>query len=153
MEVGDEFPGFRLTDQNGAEVDSAELAGVAHVVYFYPRDNTPGCTAEALDFNASLAEFEAVGVRVLGVSADSVKSHANFADRHGLGFTLLSDPDKVLLNAVGAWGTKRMYGREYEGVFRTTFLIGRDGRVARAWRKVRVKGHVAEVLEAARALG
>lgn len=152
MNIGDKFPAFKLKNQDGAEFDSASLSGKAYVIYFYPRDNTSGCTKEALDFNASLDGFKATGIRVIGVSADSVESHKKFAEKHGLEFTLLSDPDKELLIPVGAWGPKKLYGKEYEGITRTTFLVGADGLVAKVWNKVKVNGHVAEVLKAAEAL-
>lgn len=152
MEVGDIFPKFKLADQDGNVFDSGSLEGKPAVVYFYPRDNTSGCTKEALGFNALLSDFEALGVKVIGVSADSVASHRKFADKHGLNFTLVSDPDKVLIKGAGAWGPKKLYGKDYEGIIRSTFLVGADGKVAAAWKKVKVDGHAQAVLDAASAL-
>ena len=140
--VGDEAPGFCLPNQDGEEVCLEGFRGSWVVLYFYPRDNTKGCTLEALDFTANLEAFEELGAVVLGVSPDSVRSHRGFCDRHGLGITLLSDPDHEVLERYGVWQIKKMYGREFHGVERSTFIIDPEGRVAHAWRKVRVKGHV-----------
>jgi len=122
------------------------------VLYFYPRDDTPGCTREALDFTALAPEFDAAGVTVLGISRDSVAKHGKFIAKHGLGIELLSDPDATVSTGYGVWVEKKMYGRTSMGIQRATFLIAGDGRVARVWPKVKVAGHAAEVLEAARAL-
>jgi len=115
------------------------------VLYFYPKDNTKGCTLEALDFTMNRDEFEKMGATVLGVSPDSVKSHRGFCDKHGLSITLLSDPEHEALESYGVWQLKKMYGREYYGVVRSTFLVDPEGNVAHAWRKVRVKDHVEAV--------
>jgi peroxiredoxin Q/BCP len=152
LKVGDPAPSFALEGDGGTQVSSSELAKKAYVIYFYPRDNTPGCTQEACDFRDNFARIEAAGVRVFGVSKDSVKSHDGFKAKFDLPFTLLSDPDKRLHQAYGAWGTKTMYGKEVEGTIRSTFLVDRKGRIAAAWPNVKVKGHVDEVLAAIAAL-
>ncbi len=143
---GKKAPTFSLADQTGKTVSSSELAGKPYVLYFYPKDNTPGCTMEACDFRDSFARFNKEKVRVFGVSPDSSKSHAGFAAKFELPFTLLADTDKALVNAYGVWVKKQNYGREYMGVERSTFLVGADGNVAKVWRNVRVKGHVDSVL-------
>lgn len=150
--VGDAVPPFSLVDQAGRTVTSAGLLGNAYVLYFYPRDNTPGCTREAQGFRDTGAELAAAGVRVLGVSPDSAASHARFSAQHGLDFTLLSDPDRSVAQAFGAYGPKRVMGRETVGILRSTFLVDAAGAIHRLWRGVRVEGHVAEVLAAAREL-
>jgi len=122
------------------------------VLYFYPKDNTPGCTTEALDFTARAAEFDAAGAVVLGVSKDSVKKHDNFVAKQELKVILLSDADSDTCERYGAWGEKQMYGKTYEGILRSTVLIDGAGKVAQVWPKVSVKGHAEEVLEAVRAL-
>jgi peroxiredoxin Q/BCP len=121
------------------------------VLYFYPKDDTSGCTAEAIAFNGMRAEFEAAGVALIGVSPDSPASHAKFKKKHGLEFTLAADESKRMLRAYGVWVEKSMYGRKYMGVERTTLLIAPDGRISKIWRKVKVPGHAAEVLSAAKA--
>lgn len=148
LQVGDAAPAFELEADGGGTVSSRELAKKPYVVYFYPKDNTPGCTQEACDFRDNIARIEAAGVRVFGVSKDSVKSHDGFKAKFALPFTLLSDPDKSLHLAYGAWGAKKMYGKEVEGTIRSTFLVDKAGRIAAAWPKVSVKGHVDKVLEA-----
>jgi peroxiredoxin Q/BCP len=145
-------PSFDLPDQHGQSVSSADLAGNPYVLYFYPKDDTPGCTTEACGFRDALSEFEAAGVTVLGVSPDSPASHKKFADKFGLTFQLLSDPDKQLAKAYGIWVLKKNYGREFMGIERSTFLVGADGRIKQTWRRVRVNGHVAAVQEAAASL-
>lgn len=152
LKVGDSAPAFELVGDGGVTVRSSELAKKPYVIYFYPRDNTPGCTTEACDFRDNFARIEAAGVRVFGVSKDSVKSHDGFKAKYELPFTLLSDPDKTLHAAYGAWGTKMMYGKEVEGTIRSTFLVDKKGRIAAAWPSVKVKGHVDEVLAAIDAL-
>jgi len=150
--VGSRAPRFTLVDDRGERLSSAALAGQAYVLYFCPRDNTSGCTREAQGFRDAAREFAALGVRVIGVSPDPTASHARFRDQHGLGFTLLSDPERSVARAFGAYGPKRSMGRETVGIVRSTFLIDGAGRIRRAWRGVRVDGHVAEVLAAAREL-
>lgn len=150
--VNDVAPTFELPADGGRTVSSSELTGKPYVLYFYPKDSTPGCTTEACDFRDSFARITAAGATVLGVSKDSVKSHDRFKAKHELPFPLLADTELTLHQAYGAWGKKMMYGKEYEGAIRSTFLIGADGRVAAEWRKVRVKGHVDEVIAALEAL-
>ena len=149
MEEGAAMPAVSVTGAHGP-IALAELTGRA-VIYFYPKDDTPGCTREAQDFSALEQEYAAVGVRVIGVSKDTAASHARFSAKHGLSVELASDEDGSVCDAFGVWGEKRMYGRIYMGVERATFLFD-GGRLVRAWRKVKVPGHAATVLEAARRL-
>ncbi|MGV2978860.1 peroxiredoxin [Camelimonas sp. ID_303_24] len=144
-------PDLRLPLGAGGEVSLADLRGRKVVVYFYPKDNTPGCTTEALEFNGLKPEFEAAGATVIGVSPDAVASHQKFAARHGLDIALAADPELKTLEAWGVWVEKSMYGRRYMGVERTTALIGADGKIIRIWRKVKPAGHAKEVLAVARA--
>jgi peroxiredoxin Q/BCP len=150
--VGKKAPAFALADRAGKIQRSAALAGKPSVLYFYPKDDTPGCTREACDFRDGLADFSRAGIRVLGVSPDSPASHDRFAAKYGLSFTLLSDPDKTLAQAYGVWVKKKNYGREYMGIERSTFLVDGRGVVRRVWRGVKVAGHVQAVLDAAREL-
>ena len=150
--VGDVAPDFCLPDQDGVEVCLSGLRGRWVVLYFYPRDNTPGCTREARDFSERLEEFERLGAVVLGVSKDSVESHRRFRERHGLRVTLLSDLEHRVIEAYGAWGRKKSRGREYYGTVRSTFIIDPEGVVRRVWRNVKVKGHADEVLKALKEL-
>lgn len=152
LDVGDAMPPFRLPRDGGGELDSASLAGKPFVLFFYPKDNTEGCTREAIDFSMLKPDFDRLGVAVIGVSPDSAKSHDRFKAKHGLGVDLVADEDKQVLEAFGLWVEKSMYGRKYMGVERTTLLVGDDRRIARIWRRVKVAGHAAEVLEAAKAL-
>lgn len=146
LEPGDKAPDFTLPDQDGEPVSLEDFAGRRVVVYFYPRDDTSGCTKEACQFNENLAAFRAVGVPVIGISPDSADRHVRFRAKHGLGFPLLSDPDHAVMEAYGAWGEKSMYGKRTVGVIRSTFIIGADGRLERAWYSVRSDGHAARVL-------
>jgi peroxiredoxin Q/BCP len=148
---GDRAPDFELSDADDKLVRLADFSGRKLVLYFYPKDDTSGCTRQAIDFNALRAEFARVGTDLLGVSPDSVASHVKFRKKHDLALPLASDEAKDTLNAYGVWTQKSMYGRKYMGVERTTFLI-RDGKIARTWRKVSVPGHAEEVLEAAKSL-
>lgn len=152
LEVGKKAPAFTLESSEGGTVKLSDFAGKAVVIYFYPRDNTPGCTTEANDFRAAMAKFKKLDVSVLGVSKDSIASHEKFRDKYKLNFALLSDPDGKMIEAYGAWGDKNMYGKKMKGIIRSTVLIGSDGKVAAVWPKVSVKGHVDAVLEAAKAL-
>ena len=152
LKEGTAAPAFKTNDANGETVSLKDLRGRKVVLYFYPKDDTSGCTREAIDFARLKAEFAASGIDVIGVSPDSTASHDAFKAKHGLDFSLASDPDKAVLEAYGVWTQKSMYGRTYMGVERSTFLIGPDGRIARIWRKVKVPGHAAAVLQAARAL-
>lgn len=144
-DVGDEAPRFCLPDQNGEEICLDRFKGGWLILYFYPRDNTKGCTLEAIDFTSNLEELEILGAVIVGVSPDSVKSHRNFCDKHGLKITLLSDPEHGVLKMYGVWQLKKMYGREFHGVVRSTFIIDPDGIIRKVWRKVKVKGHVEAV--------
>lgn len=152
VEAGKKAPAFTAKTGRGATVKLADLRGKPVVLYFYPKDNTSGCTVEAQQFQASLAEFEEAGAVVLGVSPDSAKSHCNFADKFELKFDLVVDEDHALAEKFGVWVEKSMYGRKYMGIQRATFLIGPDGIVAKAWPKVKPNGHAADVLEAVKAL-
>lgn len=148
--VGDKAPAFKLPKDGGGDLALSNFKGRKLVLYFYPKDDTSGCTAEAKNFNSLKADFDKAGTDVVGVSPDSVKSHDKFKAKYELEFALASDESKAMLEAYGVWVEKSMYGRKYMGVERTTFLIGADGKIAQVWRKVKVPGHVAEVLEAAR---
>ncbi|MEO8553088.1 MAG: thioredoxin-dependent thiol peroxidase [Kofleriaceae bacterium] len=152
LEVGKKAPAFSLESSDGGKVKLADLAGKPVVVYFYPRDNTPGCTTEANDFRTAMPQLKKLGVTVLGVSKDSIASHCKFRDKYELNFPLLSDPDGKMLEAYGAWGEKNMYGKKMMGIIRSTVLIDDKGKVAAVWPKVSVKGHVDAVIEAAKAL-
>ncbi len=149
---GEEAPNFCLPDQDGREICLDSFRGRWVVLYFYPKDNTKGCTQEALDFTSRLEDFQELGAAVLGVSPDSVRSHKKFAEKHGLKVILLSDESKDVLKMYGVWKLKKRYGREYYGVERSTFLIDPEGVIRKVWRNVRVKGHVEEVLQALREL-
>ncbi len=148
MNIQDKAPNFTLPDQNGAKVSLSSFKGQNVVLYFYPKDNTPGCTLEAIRFTALKAKFDALKTVVLGVSADSEKSHCSFAEKHNLGITLLSDPEHAVLEQYGVWQLKKNYGKEYFGIIRSTFLIGPDQRILKIWNKVKVEGHAEEVLDA-----
>jgi peroxiredoxin Q/BCP len=150
--VGKIAPDFDLETDGGGRVRLSELAGKKVVVYFYPADDTSGCTLEAIDFTKASRAFAAAGTTVIGISKDTAKSHDKFKKKHKLGVTLAADPDKKAIAAFGVWVEKSMYGRKYMGVERATFLIGPDRRIAKEWRKVRVSGHVEEVLAEAKAL-
>ena len=150
LQVGRRAPAFTLPASSGDQVCLSDHAGKVVVVYFYPRDSTPGCTLEAQDFQAALPVLERLGAVVLGVSKDSIASHCKFADRYRLAFPLLSDPDGKVIEAYGAWGEKNMYGKKIQGILRTTVVIDGDGKVARVFPGVKVKGHVDAVLEAVR---
>ena len=150
--VGDKAPGFALATDDGGRVSHASLKGRPYVIYFYPKDDTSGCTREALDFSAAAKKFAALGVPVLGVSKDSLESHQKFRAKHKLKLALGSDPDLEAAQAWGVWGEKTLYGRKYMGMERATFLVDAKGRIAAAWRKVKVPGHVEAVLAAAKAL-
>lgn len=150
LDTGDIAPAFSLPRDGGGMVSLADFAGKPVIVYFYPRDDTPGCTTEAVGFSAEAEAFAAAGATVIGISKDSVKSHDKFRDKHGLGVILASDEADDVCERYGVWGEKSMYGKTFMGIERTTFLIAADGRIARVWRKVKVPGHVAEVLAATR---
>lgn len=151
MVEGDAMPAVSAVAADGTAVSLDGLALPA-VVYFYPKDDTPGCTREALDFSALSAQFAAAGASVVGVSKDSAARHAKFAAKHDLSVRLLSDESGAVCDAFGTWGEKMLYGKTYMGIERATFLFGRDGRLVRAWRKVKVPGHAEAVLEAVQGL-
>jgi peroxiredoxin Q/BCP len=153
VQDGDKAPDFALPTDSGETLELAKLKGEPVVLYFYPKDDTSGCTAEAKDFTQLAPDFRKAGVEVIGVSPDSVASHQKFRRKYDLDIRLAADPDKAVALAYGVWVEKSMYGRKYMGVERSTFLIDGKGRVARSWRKVKVPGHAAEVLAAASALG
>lgn len=150
--VGALAPEFTAQSDAGSPVSLAALRGRPVVLYFYPRDDTPTCSAQACEFRDGFPQFAAAGAVVLGVSTDSVKSHARFREKFALPFTLVSDPDHAIADAYGVWQEKSMYGRKYMGVVRTTFLVDAEGRIARVWQKVRTKGHADEVAAAVAAL-
>ena len=145
LNVGDVVPEFCLPNQDEEEICLRDIRGRWIVLYFYPKDNTPGCTTEACDFTAALPDFEGLDAIVLGVSPDSPKKHRNFIEKKDLKITLLSDEDKALCSLLGVWQLKKFMGKEYMGVVRSTFLIDPEGKVAAVWPKVRVKGHVDDV--------
>lgn len=152
LNESDQVPDVTLTGMDGAPLSLAAFRGNKLVLYFYPKDDTSGCTREAQDFTALAGEFEKAGAWILGVSKDDPKKHARFTAKYDLKVSLASDMDGSVCEAFGTWGEKSLYGRKYMGIERATFLIDRDGTVSRVWRKVKVPGHAEEVLTAARAL-
>ena len=152
LSVGDLAPDFDLPTDGGGQAKLADFKGRKLVLYFYPKDDTTGCTNEANGFSELAGEFAKAGTTVIGVSKDSVKSHDRFKAKYGLDFTLASDVEGNTVEAYGAWVQKKLYGREYMGIDRSTFLIDGEGRIRKLWRKVKVGGHVAEVLAQAQAL-
>ncbi|MES2302877.1 MAG: peroxiredoxin [Pseudomonadota bacterium] len=151
--VGDAFPDIAMTAPDGSTVKASDRSGKKLVVFFYPKDDTPGCTTENKDFSNLYGEFQTAGIAVLGVSKDPPKKHLKFAEKHALTAPLASDAETGgLSDALGIWTEKSMYGRTYMGMERTTYLVGTDGRIAHIWNKVKVKGHADEVLAAAKAL-
>jgi thioredoxin-dependent peroxiredoxin len=149
---GSKAPAFKLPSDGGTSVSLADFKGRKLVIYFYPKADTPGCTQESIDFSALRTEFRKAGTDILGVSADPVAAQEKFKKKHDLAMALLSDETHNMLEAYGVWGKKSMYGKTFMGIIRTTFLIGPGGRIARIWPKVKVAGHAAEVLAAAKAL-
>lgn len=152
LNVGDAVPEVTLKDADGADFTLARYRGKPLVVYFYPKADTPGCTSEAKDFTALAADFAALGVPVVGISRDKPARLKKFAEKYGLTVTLASDEPGEMCEAFGTWVEKSLYGRKYMGIERASFLIGADGKIQRSWPKVKVKGHAAEVLEAAKSL-
>jgi peroxiredoxin Q/BCP len=152
VEAGAKAPDFDLATDGGADVNLAALKGRPVVLYFYPKDDTSGCTNEAKDFTALKPDFDAAGATVIGVSKDSVASHARFRKKYDLAIVLGSDPEGAVVEAYGSWVQKSLYGRQYMGIDRSTFLIDGEGVMRRIWRKVKVAGHAAQVLEALRGL-
>lgn len=148
LKPGDPAPEFSASATDGSTLRLSDLKGRPVILYFYPRDDTPGCTKEACAFRDEYAAFKKKGAVILGVSADSVKSHGKFTEKFKLPFPLLADEDKAIVKAYGAWGEKSFMGRKYEGIHRVTFLIGVDGRIQNVWPKVKPEAHAAEVLAA-----
>jgi len=148
LEVGDKAPAFRAKNQDGETMSLSDFKGRPLVVYFYPKDDTPGCTKEACSFRDGWSKFKKRGVAVVGVSTDDEKSHRKFADKFSLPFPLLADPEKKIVNDYGVWGEKSMYGRKYMGTNRVTYLIDGKGKIAAVWPKVKPDGHADQILEA-----
>jgi len=146
LQPGQTAPAFRIPDQTGTVQDSKALKGKPYLVYFYPKDSTPGCTVQACGLQSDLAQFNKLGITVLGVSMDSVASHAKFAEKYGLRFPLLADTDKALIEAYGVWVEKSMYGKKYMGISRSSFLVAANGKIQHVWEKVNTKTHAADVL-------
>ncbi len=147
LKEGDKVPYFSLSDQMGETITSDYLRGKTTVLYFYPKDDTPGCTKEACSFRDAYADILVKGIFVIGVSADTQASHAKFTDKYGLPFKLLSDPDKNFIKACGAWGIKKNYGKSYEGIIRSTLIIGPEGNIIRVFPKVSPANHAAELMK------
>jgi peroxiredoxin Q/BCP len=152
LKEGDKAPGFDLPTLGEEKVSLAQFKGTPVVLYFYPKDDTSGCTRQAVEFSAEIEAFRAAGAEVIGISPDGLKSKGKFRDKHDLKVRLLADEERSAIEAYGVWAEKKMYGRSYMGVDRSTFLIGADGNIKRIWRGVKVPGHVEEVLEAVRAM-
>lgn len=152
IEAGQKAPAFTLTADGGEKVRLSELKGQPVVVYFYPRDDTPGCTREACAFRDQSAALKKLGAKVLGISTDSIESHGKFRDKYQLSFPLLADPDHAVSEKYGAWREKNMYGKKSMGIQRSTFLIDADGKVAKVWKAVKVDGHVEQVIAALKEL-
>ena len=151
-DINDTAPDFTLPRDGGGEVTLSDLQGGPVVLFFYPKDDTPGCTKESIGFSADMTAFEAAGAKVFGISKDTVAKHDKFVAKHDLTTPLLSDAEGSTCEDYGVWKEKSMYGKKFWGIERTTFLIGADGKISRIWPKVKVNGHVSDVLEAVRAL-
>ena len=152
LNVGDDAPGFELPRDGGGSVRLSDFRGRPVVVYFYPKDDTEGCTKEAIGFSEAVDEFRTAGAEIIGISPDAVKSHDKFRDKYRLTVILAADEEKHAISAYDVWREKKMYGRTYMGVDRSTFLIDKDGKIAHIWRSVKIPGHVDEVLSAVKAL-
>jgi len=148
LDVGDKAPDFKLKNEEGDEVALTDFKGKTVVLYFYPKDDTPGCTKEACGFRDSEKKFKSKNAVIVGVSADGEASHVKFKEKYGLPFHLLSDPEKKMIQAYGVWKEKSMYGKKYMGIERTTLVVGPDGKIRKIFPKVKVDGHIEEVLEA-----
>lgn len=148
LEEGDKAPDFKGVDQNENEIQLSDYAGKKLVLFFYPKDNTPGCTAEACNLRDNFDALREKGYELLGVSPDSARKHQNFIKKHNLPFPLLADTEKEVLNAYGAWGPKKFMGRAYDGVHRTTFVIDEEGKIEKVFKKVKTKAHTEQILEA-----
>ena len=147
LKTGEKAPSFKLQDSEGMVHSLEDYQGKTFVVYFYPKDDTPGCTKEACSFRDNYSAFEEAGVEIIGISPDTVESHQKFSEKYELPFTLLADPDHKVCEAYEVWGLKKSFGREYEGVFRTTFIIGPEGKIKRVFENVKPSEHSQEVLE------
>ncbi len=152
LESGSKAPAFTLPTDEDGKIALKDMAGKKLVLFFYPKDDTPGCTKEAIGFSEVLEEFERVNTKVVGISKDTISKHAKFREKHDLSVTLASDEEGKIIEKYGAWVEKNMYGRKYMGIERSTFLIDETGKIQEIWRKVRVPGHVDKVLAAAKAL-
>ena len=152
LQAGDRAPAFRLETDGGSEISTAKLKGKPFVLYFYPKDDTTGCTKEAIAFSQEKKKFESLGATIIGVSKDNVSSHKKFREKHRLGIVLASDPDLKAAEAFGTWVEKSMYGRHYMGMDRATFLVDEKGVILALWRKVKVPGHAEAVLQALRGI-
>lgn len=153
VQIGQTVPDFTLPGSNGKDVSLSDFRGKKVVLYFYPKDMTPGCTTESCDFRDYHSGFEELNAVVLGISPDDLTSHDKFIEKHNLPFVLLADEEQKVSELFGVWKLKKMYGKEFMGIERSTFLIDEEGKLANQWRKVKVDGHVQEVLEAVRELG
>lgn len=147
LKEGDKAPEFAGVNEKGEEISLSDYRGKKLVLYFYPKDNTPGCTAEACNLRDNYQALKDAGYEILGVSPDSERKHQNFIDKYELPFPLIADTDKEILQKYGVWGEKQMYGRTYEGVFRTTFLIDEEGKIEKVFKKVKTKAHAEQILE------
>jgi thioredoxin-dependent peroxiredoxin len=147
LKTGDPAPSFKGVDQNGNEVDLNNLKGIKVVLYFYPKDDTPGCTAEACDLRDNYEHLLSKGYKVIGVSPDNLKSHQKFAEKYNLPFPILPDPDRAIIEAYGVWGPKKFLGKSYEGVLRTTFIISEEGLIEEVFSKVDTKNHTQQILK------
>lgn len=152
LEIGDIAPSFALQNQDGVEVRLQDILGKTLVLYFYPKDNTSGCSLEAQDFTALLGEFQSLGANVVGVSPDSIQSHKRFIEAKGLKLMLLSDPSRSVSASYGAYGTKKMYGKEVQGIIRSTFVISKEGKILKTFYNVKAKEHAGKVLEFVKSL-
>ncbi len=148
IKEGDKLPAFKLKNQEGKDIELQDYKGKNLVIYIYPKDDTPGCTIEAIDFSTLKPEFEKKNTVILGLSKDSIKKHQSFCEKHKLTIHLLSDPDVNYINALGAWQEKSMYGKTYMGIIRSTYLVNAEGVISKIWNKVKVKNHAKQVLDA-----
>ncbi len=148
LNIGDQAPGFTGTDQNGNQISLKDFKGNKIILYFYPKANTPGCTAESCNLRDNYDDLTGKGFKIIGVSADSVEKQKKFADKYDLPFPLIADEEREILKAYGAWGMKKLYGREYEGILRTTYVIDENGRIEKVFKKVKTKDHASQILEA-----
>ena len=147
LKIGDKAPDFKGVDENGKDILLTDFKGKKVILYFYPKDNTPGCTNEACDLRDNYDMWIKKGYVIIGISPDSTQSHLKFIDKHKLPFPLISDPDKVIIKSFGAWGPKKLYGREYEGLLRTTFVIDENSIITNIFEKVKTKDHTNQILE------